>query len=328
MPPKKKLTFSSNPLVEYHSYPEHLQPEIAVELFSQYNVILDCTDTPATRYMISDAAVFSKRPLISASALQTHGQLMVLNNPAEPPGDVGGPCYRCIFKTPPPAEFVTTCGEGGILGPVVGVMGILQALEAIKLLTKENQPQAAPERPTMLIFNALSTQPFRSMVMRPRRAECVVCSSSSSITRHAIESGEVNYPQFCGIVQQELLPDELRISAMEYADLRQTKTPHILLDVREKNSFDIANLPQSLNLPFSLYRSGSKLADEVEVNEKLSKDPNLPIYVICQRGNDSQVITKRLHELNNERGTKGLIKDIRGGYLSWRKEVDNSWPEF
>ena len=105
-----------------------------METVRNYDLVLDCTDNPATRYLISDTCVLLGKPLVSASALRIDGQLMVLNNPPLPAGDPkGGPCYRCIFPKPPPPESVVSCGDGGILGPVVGVMGVLQALEAIRV---------------------------------------------------------------------------------------------------------------------------------------------------------------------------------------------------
>ncbi|KAL9096515.1 MAG: hypothetical protein Q9165_001512 [Trypethelium subeluteriae] len=124
-----------NPNIKVLTHPSHLSPTTALDALRPYTLILDCTDTPQSRYLISDACVLLHKPLVSASALRTDGQLLLLNHPALPAGNPrGGPCYRCIFPKPPPPTSVVTCGEGGILGPVVGVMGVLQALEAIKLV--------------------------------------------------------------------------------------------------------------------------------------------------------------------------------------------------
>ena len=102
--------------------------------------MLDCTDHPTSRYLVSDACVLLRRPLVSASAFQTSGQLVALNSP---PGR--GPCYRCVFPRPPPPESVVGCGEGGIVGPVVGVMGVLQALEAIRIISSGGLEQEDEE---------------------------------------------------------------------------------------------------------------------------------------------------------------------------------------
>ncbi|EHK50419.1 hypothetical protein TRIATDRAFT_297199, partial [Trichoderma atroviride IMI 206040] len=120
-----------NPTIIYNAHATHLTPLNAEEIVSQYDLVLDCTDHPTSRYLISDICVLLSKPLVSASAFQTSGQLIVLNNP---PGK--GPCYRCVFPKPPPPESVVGCGEGGIIGPVVGTMGVLQALEAIKLIVR------------------------------------------------------------------------------------------------------------------------------------------------------------------------------------------------
>jgi adenylyltransferase/sulfurtransferase len=125
-----------NPNLRYIAHGEHLTPQNAREIVEKYDLVLDCTDHPTSRYLISDICVLLHKPLISASALRTDGQLIVLNSPPLPAGDAsGGPCYRCVFPKPPPAESVVSCGDGGILGPVVGTMGVLQALEAVKLIT-------------------------------------------------------------------------------------------------------------------------------------------------------------------------------------------------
>jgi adenylyltransferase and sulfurtransferase len=129
------VQYRLNPNVRVNRHPSHLEPQSALQLLRPYDVVLDCTDNPQSRYLISDVCVLLRIPLVSASALRTDGQLMVLNNPSLPPGESsGGPCYRCVFPKPPPPDSVVSCGEGGILGPVVGVMGVLQALETIKLI--------------------------------------------------------------------------------------------------------------------------------------------------------------------------------------------------
>ncbi|KAH7027590.1 uncharacterized protein B0I36DRAFT_327425 [Microdochium trichocladiopsis] len=304
-----------NPLVTYTPYAEHLTPQNAPDIVSQYDIVLDCTDHPTSRYLISDICVLLGKPLVSASALRTDGQLIVLNDPPGRQGDVarGGPCYRCVFPRPPPADSVVSCGEGGILGPVVGVMGVLQALEAIKLVAAGiNKPTtttldsdnnsntartsgdsnsgqaaaaaAASPAPSLLLFSAGSgTSPasFRSIRMRGRRKDCFACSPSSTLTLDTLRSGSLDYIQFCGVTAPiKILTPEERVSALEYSRLRPTKMEadpqqqqqqeqeqdkdlatttkipeHILLDVREREHFDIASLPGAINVPFSKFQA-------------------------------------------------------------------------
>ncbi|KAK8192453.1 hypothetical protein BKA81DRAFT_393361 [Phyllosticta paracitricarpa] len=266
-----------NPTVKYNPHKTQLAPANAIDIFSDYDLVLDCTDTPASRYLISDTCVLLGKPLVSASALRTDGQLTVFNNPPLPPGDPsGGPCYRCIFPRPPPAESVVSCGEGGVLGPVVGVMGVLQALEAIKLIAagieKSQDPPAdtpmdidgptpngsspAPKKPnkaSLLIFSAYGNPQFRSFGLRSRKPRCAACSAEATVTREALTSGSMDYVQFCGASSpvNALSPDE-RISAREYLQAANSESNgHVLVDVRDKIQFELAHLDGSINIPFS-----------------------------------------------------------------------------
>ncbi|OJD21172.1 hypothetical protein ACJ73_07491 [Blastomyces percursus] len=268
-----------NPHPRYIPYHTNLTPTEAPSIFSSYDLILDCTDNPATRYLISDTAVLLGKPLVSASALRTEGQLMVLNYPpqkpaGEPPASstentaptdtIGGPCYRCVFPKPPPAASVTSCADGGIIGPVVGAMGVLQALEAIRILTQTTT--ATPTTPpTLNLFSAFSNPPFRSIRLRPRRRDCAACSpTAATITLDSLRSGSMDYVQFCGGVvgPQALLEVEERISAREYwkryrEQAKVEREEPILIDVRETVQFGLGALEGSVNIPMSRILSSS-----------------------------------------------------------------------
>jgi adenylyltransferase/sulfurtransferase len=304
--------------------------------------VLDCTDTPASRYLISDSCVLLRKPLVSASALRIDGQLMVLNNPPLPPGDPnGGPCYRCVFPKPPPPESVVSCGDGGILGPVVGVMGVLQALEAIKVLT---QPQPV-DPPSLLIFSAYSSPMFRSIRLRTRKAKCAACSAHALVTPEALESGSLDYVQFCGSINpvDALTPRE-RISAENYAKLRSGVNPftgtmsskdnHVLVDVREKVQFELCNIDGSINVPFSTVSATRSpgFAGDMDVDEEQwvtqLRRTEKPIFVVCRLGNDSQITVKKMKEFGLDGGGKRYIGDIRGGLKAWKNSVDNEFPEY
>ncbi|KAE8345454.1 hypothetical protein BDV24DRAFT_107986 [Aspergillus arachidicola] len=339
-----------NPHPTYIAHRAHLAPQDAADIFKNYDLILDCTDNPATRYLISDTAVLLGKPLVSASALRTEGQLMVLNNPPRPAGDkTGGPCYRCVFPRPPPANSIMSCADGGILGPVVGTMGVLQALEAIKVITAADE-EVKP--PSLHIFSAYSSPLFRTIKLRSRRPNCAVCSAEASVTLETVKSGSTDYVFFCGSVSPEklLLPEE-RISPREYrtkyplADSTEaigtvTKEPTII-DVREKVQFDICSLENSINIPISsILSSTMKTAQNDEAKngsnplppwlpaDLASSDSIDPIYVVCRLGNDSQIAVKRLKELGLDRGGERVVADIRGGLRAWREQVDPEWPEY
>ncbi|KAF2713644.1 hypothetical protein K504DRAFT_399031 [Pleomassaria siparia CBS 279.74] len=347
---------SLNPNVRLVAHPSRLTSESAISILQDYDVVLDCTDTPASRYLISDACVLLGKPLVSASALRTDGQLMVLNYPPRPVGDPsGGPCYRCVFPKPPPAESVVSCGDGGILGPVVGVMGVLQALEAIKLLTRQTnevfrhvEPKPA-DPPTLLIFSAYSNPMFRSIRLRNRRQKCAACSAQSSVTPEALKSGSLDYVQFCGTISPiNALASNERISAENYAKIRLEVNPytgmepdkdsHILVDVREKVQFGLCSLEGSLNVPFSTITTTlPNLAntwhnDEIPQAQgwvtELKNHPEKPIFVICRLGNDSQLSVKKMKELGLDHSGQRWIGDIKGGLKAWRNNVDREFPEY
>ncbi|EEH06402.1 molybdenum cofactor biosynthetic protein [Histoplasma capsulatum G186AR] len=367
-----------NPYPKYIPYRVNLTPAHAPSIFSPYDLILDCTDNPATRYLISDTAVVLGKPLVSASALRTEGQLMVLNYPPQKPVDqlsalptettTGGPCYRCVFPKPPPAASVTSCADGGILGPVVGVMGVLQALEAIRVLTQTTSATSTTMSPTLHLFSAFSSPPFRSIRLRQRRQDCAACSPTArTITLDSLRSGSMDYVQFCGGVvgAQALLGAEERISAREYwrryqerwGEEGEGESP-ILIDVREAVQYGLGALKGSVNIPISSILSSSSsstsatqlnsgslvetapngtsaVASTIALNlpswypsSLLDTDPTRPIHVVCRLGNDSQVAVRKLKELGVDRGGERWVGDIRGGLKAWREEVEPEFPDY
>jgi adenylyltransferase/sulfurtransferase len=278
---------------------------------------------------------------------------MVLNNPPLPAGDMtGGPCYRCVFPKPPPPESVVSCGDGGILGPVVGVMGILQALETIKVLTRNTSTSTnnttSPEPPSLLLFSAYANPMFRSIRLRTRKPKCAACSTHATVTPEALNSGSLDYVQFCGSIGPvNALGSNERISAENYAKVRLEVNPfsglvpkndsHILVDVREKVQFDICSLEGSVNVPFSAV-SRTPTTHTVDHNDssteepdwisELRKSPDKPIFVVCRLGNDSQITVRKMKEMGLDNGGQRWIGDIKGGLRAWRKNVDVEFPEY
>jgi adenylyltransferase and sulfurtransferase len=238
-----------------------------------------------------------------------------------------------------------SCGEGGIVGPVVGAMGVLQALEAIKLIVAGvsvadttrsefdmSETETAPS-PSMTIFSSNSPNPFRCIRLRSRRPDCFACSARAELTVESLTSGSLDYVAFCGEAApvRILGPDE-RIQAAEYARLREVgKKEHVLVDVREKVQFDICSIPGSINVPFSSFQSRPLNSFEREIQpEWLPSDVSdgASIYVICRLGNDSQVVAKQLKEVGLDRKGQRYIGDIQGGLKAWRDQVDSSWPDY
>ncbi|PMD39531.1 molybdenum cofactor synthesis protein-like protein [Hyaloscypha variabilis F] len=327
---------SLNPNLRYIAHTEHLTPQNAREIVEKYDLVLDCTDHPTSRYLISDICVLLHKPLISASALRTDGQLIILNSPPLPAGDAsGGPCYRCVFPKPPPAESVVSCGDGGILGPVVGTMGVLQALEAVKLITAGKLRAAEGEKAaeaSMLLFSANSNPPFRSVRLRARRPKCFACSAEGGLTLESLSSGSLDYVLFCGVTAPvKILRPEERIEASEYEKIMEERKgkEHLLVDVREKVQFDICSIKGSINVPFSTVQGSRALAPQGEkppwIPESLA--PDAPIYFVCRLGNDSQVVARKLKESGLDKEGR-YIGDIKDGLKAWKEQVDSSWPEY
>jgi adenylyltransferase/sulfurtransferase len=340
-----------NPLPTYIPYPTHLTPQNAADIISQYDLVMDCTDNPATRYLISDICVLLCKPLVSAASVQKSGQLIVLNCPPTPQGLVDGkyaPCYRCCFRKPPPPSSMVSCGEAGIMGPVVGMMGVAQAGEAIKILasalhlpsqTTEDIPARNLQQPTLLIYtydleSAVGPYSFRALKMGGRKKNCFACGENSTLTLEGIKSGNPNYEQFCSMPTSSVtLPPEERITAAEYSAARQKgELPeHVLIDTREKEHFSFGSIEGAVNVPFGKFlmkaaaiKRGGGEAGEVLPAEVGKSDA--PIFVVCRTGVDSQETVEKLKELGLDNGGKRKIVDIVGGMRAWKQEVDPSCP--
>ena len=299
-----------------------------------YDLILDCTDNPATRYLISDVAIALGKPLVTGAASRTEGQLMVLNFPPTPAGcEWGGPCYRCVFPKPPAPETVISCDEAGILGPVVGVIGVLQASEAIKVLV---QPWPAPSKSaedlrdwkirrgmqaeeeipySMLVFSAFLPRQFRSVALCKGRRDGCLCRTDLTMAQIL----EHDYDEFCGRPRPtEALDKSLqKTPTMSFQTLSKFERT-ILLDVREKAHFDAYHFPGSVNVPYSKICAWKKLEDI----PKALQTPDM-IFVVCRQGNDSQDAVRKLKDLRVPR-----VFDVKGGFDAWRKDVDTTWPRY
>ncbi|KAI9143377.1 molybdenum cofactor synthesis 3 [Paraphysoderma sedebokerense] len=297
----------------------------ALEIIKDYDVVIDATDNVATRYLLNDACVLLEKPLVSGSALRTEGQLTVYNFQ-------NGPCYRCLFPVPPPAEGVTNCNDGGVLGPIVGVIGSMQALEAIKIVAM-NQCTSYVQR--MLLFDGLNGT-IRNIKLRPKQLNCCVCGENPTIKEL------IDYVQFCGSSAVDkspplqLLPPTQRISVSEYSHIRSTLTPHILLDVREQVQFGICSIEGSINIPLKDFirnvdQSIEKMKQHLPSNNHKEGSDEIgipPVYIFCRRGNDSQIAVKKLLESQDGKFKFSIVKDVIGGLDEWSKIVDQNFPVY
>lgn len=191
-----------NSRIKVVAIPQSIQPSNAVALLSPYDIILDCTDNAPTRYLLSDTAVLLGKPLVSGAAQKFEGQLCTYNLGED------GPCYRCLFPKPPSPEMTGSCAETGILGAVTGIIGNMQALEAIKIITGLHGMSTIGTaayvidtrnitdlKPSLLLFSALGIPPFRNIKLRSKKPTCPACGKEGQKVGHI---QDIDYVQFCG----------------------------------------------------------------------------------------------------------------------------------
>jgi len=288
-----------NPSVEVVPYNVALTSSTALAIICQYDIVLDCTDNVATRYLLSDACVLSDLPLVSGSALRWEGQLTVYNFK-------GGPTYRCLYPEPPPPSAVTNCSDGGVLGAVPGVIGCLQALETVKMLSGMEPCYSG----SLFLFDGLDGR-GRVVKLRGRR-------DGAQVTKL------IDYEQFCGSSATDkdgevvlLTPDE-RVTARQLAEKMGSNSPYLLVDVRPEVEVEMCSIQNAVNLPLARLKEGREEDAALLQREGKSR----PIYMICRRGNDSQEGVREVKKLLPEVD----VFDMVGGLHAWAKTVDNDFP--
>lgn len=285
------------------------------DVLKPYDIVLDCTDNVSTRYLLNDACVLLSKPLVSGSALLLHGQLSVYWPP-------NGPCYRCLFPKPPPPESVTNCSDGGVLGAVPGLLGVLQAIEAIKIAI--NRPLSEIFVRRLLLFDAFSEQlsPFRVVRLRGQVSGCAACSGQ--LTEEKLRG--TNYSQLCGsgpkdeALSLDLLDDSEHLTCLQLHEHITLQRDFVLLDVRERQQAMICGL-LAISIPLEELSSSENIG-RLEATAGPCGMDHKPIYVLCRRGNDSQIAVKLLRD----KGFQGTVLNLKGGLEEWSKSIDPSFP--
>lgn len=300
-----------NPHVEVVTHAERLTNDNSFDIISGYDLVVDCTDTPATRYLINDVSVLCGKTIVSGSGVKTEGQFTILNFQNT------GPCYRCFHPTPPKPESVSTCSDAGVLGPAIGLTGIALAVETIKVLTGHYD---GTFKPFLSMYSAYPLQTMRVFKMRNRQPQCAACGTHPKISKEDIQAGSVDYALFCGSINCNVLSELQRVDVKQYEANRKANPKSLLIDVRPKEQFLIANLPNSINIDWT-----SKMSKLDSISEFLPKNFDKAedeVFVICRYGNDSQLAAKKLiDELNFKR-----VKDIKGGMYKWSCDIDPTIP--
>ena len=288
-----------NPHIRIDGYETALRAENALEILKDYDIIIDGTDNFQTRYLANDASVLLGKPNVYGSIFRFDGQASVFYPKA------GGPCYRCLYPEPPPPGLVPSCAEGGVLGILPGIIGVIQATEAIKLIIGEGEPLIG----RLLLFDALKMK-FRELKLR-RNPECPLCGENPTITKL------IDYEQFCGITPPPAqAPDtsDWEITPAELKEKLDRGEQITIIDVREPHEWQIANLESYGSKLIPLGQFPSRL------NELNSADE---IVVHCKMGGRSA----KAYEMLKKAGFK-KIKNLKGGITAWADQVDRAMPKY
>ncbi len=284
-----------NPHLDVQVYPELFTASNAMRIAADYDVIIDGTDNFPTRYLSNDVAVWLKKPNVYGSILRFDGQVGVFAP------HLGAPCYRCMCPQPPPPGMVPSCAEGGVLGVLPGLIGTMQALEAIKIITGIGQPLLGK----LLHVDTLSMR-FRTLNLR-RDPDCPVCGDSPTITE------PIDYEGFCGVSKAPMTaPDVPAMTVQELKELRDAGDDHFLLDVREPHERDICRIEGACLIPLG------------ELEGRIGELPQgRRILVHCKGGVRSAKAVAKLREQGFDD-----VWNISGGILAWAREIDPSIPEY
>jgi len=284
-----------NPDVKISSYETKLTSENALELFKDYDIIVDGTDNFPTRYLVNDACILLGKPNVYGSIFRFEGQVTVFGMP-------DGPCYRCLYPEPPPPGLVPSCAEGGVLGVLPGIVGSLQALETIKLIIGRGESLAG----RLVLFDALAMK-FRELKLR-KNSHCPMCGTHRKI--HQL----IDYNEFCGIRGEEEPETNLQVPEIGARELKarlDRGDDIFILDVREPHEYQICNIKGHLIPLGELPRRVHEL------------DSAREIVAHCKSGKRSAQAVDFLRQAGFRK-----IYNLHGGILSWSTEVDPTVPRY
>jgi molybdopterin/thiamine biosynthesis adenylyltransferase/rhodanese-related sulfurtransferase len=284
-----------NPNVKVEAFEEALTSENALEIFEDFDVIVDGTDNFPTRYLVNDACVLTGKPNVYGSIFRFEGQASVFY--AEE-----GPCYRCLYPEPPPPGLVPSCAEGGVLGILPGAIGTIQATETVKLLLGIGEPLIG----RLLLYDALAMR-FREMKLR-KDPSCPVCGENPTVTEL------IDYQEFCGIPQTNAREEANEVPEITVGELKEKLDNGgsvSVLDVRDPHEYEVANI-------------GARLIPLSELPERLIElDQDETLAVHCKTGGRSA----RAVQLLREAGFQNVY-NVKGGITAWSEEIDSSVPKY
>jgi sulfur-carrier protein adenylyltransferase/sulfurtransferase len=282
-----------NPHIQIETYETRVTSANAMEILSKYDIVVDGTDNYPTRYLVNDACVLLKKPNVYGSIFRFEGQASVFDAQK-------GPCYRCLYSEPPPPGLVPSCAEGGVLGILPGLIGVIQATETVKILLGRGETLVG----RLLLYDSLGMT-FRELKLR-KNPDCVICSDHPKITKL------IDYEQFCGIQPEAPVASSAEISAKDLDKRLKSSQRPVLVDVREQNEWDIGHI------------EGAKLIPVGTIANRLNElNPSDDIVVYCKSGKRSQ----RAADILKQSGFN-KVTNLKGGILAWSDDVDPSVPKY
>jgi adenylyltransferase/sulfurtransferase len=289
-----------NPLVRIEAHSGRLDERNALALISTYDVIVDGSDNFPTRYLVNDACVLARKPNAYGSISRFEGQASVF-------AVENGPCYRCLHPEPPPAGLIPSCAEGGVLGVLPGIVGTIQATEAIKLILGIGEPLVG----RFLIYNALNMR-FREIVLR-KDLDCPLCGTHPTIqSLRSYEQQECDVRANATVSGAGMKSNDDEISVLELKALMDAGQAPTIVDVREPQEFDICRIPGAILIP--LRELPSRVAE---------LDPSQDLILQCRSGVRSANATAWLRQRGFSRA-----RNLTGGILAWIDKVDPSQPKY
>jgi sulfur-carrier protein adenylyltransferase/sulfurtransferase len=290
----------ANPHIDVVTHAVRLTSANALDVLGDYDIAVDGTDNFPTRYLVNDACVLLGRPYVYGSILRFEGQVSVFDARS-------GPCYRCLFREPPPPGLVPSCAEGGVLGVLPGIIGTLQALETVKLIVGRGDTLTG----RLALFDALTFR-WRELKLR-RNADCPVCGDAPTVT------GLIDYDEFCGLGEpdMETSPHGQAVPQMTPEELKQRLDDGdalLIVDVREPFEWGIANLSE--------YGARQIPLDEV-LDRRGEIDRDAAVVVYCRSGSRSAGVVRQLRSHGFQK-----IWNLKGGINAWSRDVDPTMPTY
>lgn len=283
--------------IDILTYDERLTSKNAMEIMKDYDIVVDGTDNFATRYLVNDATVLLKKPNVYGSIFRFEGQASVFY--AEK-----GPCYRCLYPSPPPPGMVPSCAEGGVLGILPGIIGLIQSTEIIKLILGRGDSLVG----RLLLFEALPMK-FRELKLK-KDPNCPVCSKNATIKEL------IDYEEFCGLGRAEEKNKEidtsLELTSHELKKLMDEKKPFTLIDVREPHEYQICRIKGANLIPLATV-----------TNQMAHLEQTDEIVTYCRSGMRSYKAAEFLKSMGF-----GKVRSLKGGIKAWAQEIDSSMPVY